>query len=45
MSKMMRRETEDGRFARGMDTQAMIPVAAAFFEIVSMLFFALGFYA
>ena len=38
MSKMMRRETEDGRFARGMDTQAMIPVAAAFFEIVSMLF-------
>lgn len=34
----MLRRTENAQWARGMDTQAMIPVLLAFFEAVSLLF-------
>lgn len=37
--KYTRREAGDGRMARGMDTQAMVPVLAMAAEILSMLFF------
>lgn len=36
--KIERKEAGDQAMARGMDTQAMIPVIAALFEILSMLF-------
>lgn len=36
--KIERKEAVDTALARGMDTQAMIPIGAALFEIISMLF-------
>lgn len=36
--KLERKETRDSRLAKGMDTQAMLPVLGAVYEVLSMLF-------